>query len=630
MLAVENRCGVCGAGTGDGIGCEIRGTMRDVTRLVLAAAGMAIALAGAAAAVSAAPVHGIAMHGAVMHPAGMKAFPYVNPEAPKGGRLRLGMVGSFDSLNIFSFKGEKGAGIRGYVYESLLVRAGDEPFSLYGLIAETIDLAADRGEVTFQLRAEARFSDGKPLTAEDVLFSHALLRDRGTQNQRGYYAKVEKAEAAGPRGVRFVFKREANGEFDRELPLIIGLMPILPKHATRLDVFEDTSLERPIGSGSYVVDRIEQGRVLSYKRLETWWGKDLAVNRGRYNFGEISYEYFKDSASLFEAFKSGEVDLLADDDPVRWTTAYDFPAVREGRVVKREFPSKLSAGMNALAFNIRKPVFQDVRVREALILLFDFEWINRSLYGGVYRRTQSYFERSILSSSGQPTSVAEQALLAPFPGAVRGDVMDGTAALPKTDGSGSDRTNMRRALELLAQAGFRLEGRKLLHVATKAPLAFEILAQKRSEQRLLLSYVRALESIGVAVTLRMVDSSQHKQRTLQHQFDMVWEFWPGTLSPGNEQVYRWGSQSAELPGTFNIVGVKSPAADAMISALLAAQTYEELTAAARALDRVLRSGAYVVPLFHLPTVWVAHHSHLKSPETVPYSGIDLDTWWIGP
>ena len=228
------------------------------------------------------------------------------------------------------------------------MRAGDEPFSLYGLIAETIDLAADRGEVTFQLRAEARFSDGKPLTAEDVLFSHALLRDRGTQNQRGYYAKVEKAEAAGPRGVRFVFKREANGEFDRELPLIIGLMPILPKHATRLDVFEDTSLERPIGSGSYVVDRIEQGRVLSYKRLETWWGKDLAVNRGRYNFGEISYEYFKDSASLFEAFKSGEVDLLADDDPVRWTTAYDFPAVREGRVVKREFPSKLSAGMNAL------------------------------------------------------------------------------------------------------------------------------------------------------------------------------------------------------------------------------------------------------------------------------------------
>lgn len=604
--------------------------MRAVKNFVLALAGLAVALANAPADARAAPVHGIAMHGDVAHSAAMRSFPYVNPEAPKGGRLRLGLTGSFDSLNIFSFKGEKGAGIRGYVYESLLVRAGDEPFSLYGLIAETIDLAPDRGEATFHLRREARFSDGKPLTADDVLFSHALLRDRGTQNQRGYYAKVETAEAVGPRSVRFVFKREANGDFDRELPLIIGLMPILPKHATNLTRFEDTSLERPVGSGPYVVERIEQGRVLTYKRDDTWWGKDLAVNRGRYNFGEISYEYFKDSASLFEAFKSGELDLLADDDPVRWTTAYDFPAVREGRVVKREFPSRLSAGMNALAFNLRKPVFQDARVREALILLFDFEWINRSLYGGVYRRTQSYFERSSLSSFEQPASAAEKALLAPFSNAVRADLMDGTAVLAKSDGSGSDRTNMRRALALLAQAGYQLDGRRLQHTQTKAPLAFEILAQKRSEQRLLLSYVRALEAVGVAVTLRMVDSSQHKQRTLQHQFDMVWEFWPGTLSPGNEQVYRWGSQSADLPGTFNIVGVQSPAADAMISALLAARTYEELTTASRALDRVLRSGSYVVPLFHLPYVWVAHHAHLKSPETAPYAGFDIDTWWIGP
>lgn len=576
---------------------------------------------------NAAPVHGIAMHGAAAHPADMKAFPYVNPAAPKGGRVRLGVVGSFDSLNIFSFKGEKGAGVRGYVYESLLARAGDEPFSLYGLIAETIDLADDRSAVTFNLRPEARFSDGKPLTAEDVIFSHGLLRDRGTQNQRGYYAKVASTEQTGPRSVRFTFKREANGEVDRELPLIIGLMPILPKHATKLEAFENTSLERPIGSGPYVVERVEQGRLLTYRRDADWWGKDLPINRGRFNFGEISYEYFKDSATLFEAFKSGEVDLLGEDDPGRWTTGYDFPAVREGRVKKRAFASKLSAGMNALAFNLRRDVFQDPRVREALILLFDFEWVNRSLYGGVYKRTQSYFERSALSSFGVAASEAERKLLAPFASAVRADVMDGSAKLPVSDGSGNDRNNRRRALELLASAGYRLDGKQLVHATTKAPLQFEILAQKRAEQRLLLNYVRSLEAVGIAATLRMVDSSQHSQRTLQHQFDMVWEFWPGTLSPGNEQVYRWGSTSADLPGTFNIVGVKSPAADAMIAALLSARTYEDLTTAARALDRVLRSGQFVVPLFHLPDVWIAHHAHLKGPGTTPYSGFDLDSWW---
>lgn len=567
------------------------------------------------------------MHGGVAHPADMKAFPYANPDAPKGGRLRLGVVGSFDSLNIFTFKGEKGAGIRGYVYESLLARAGDEPFSLYGLIAETIDLADDRSAVTFNLRPEARFSDGKDITAEDVMFSHALLRDRGTQNQRGYYAKVANAEQTGPRSVRFTFKREANGEVDRELPLIIGLMPILPKHATKLDAFEATSLDRPIGSGPYVVDRVEPGRMLSYRRDARWWGKDIAINRGRYNFEEISYEYFKDSATLFEAFKSGELDLLGEDDPGRWTTGYDFPALREGRIVKREFASKLSAGMNALAFNLRRDVFKDERVREALIELFDFEWINRSLYGGVYKRTQSYFERSSLSSFGVAANEAERKLLAPFPGAVRSDVMEGTAKLPVTDGSGSDRGNRRRALELLASAGYRLEGKRLVNAATKAPLQFEILAQKRAEQRLLLNYVRSLEAVGVTATLRMVDSSQHSQRTLQHQFDMVWEFWPGTLSPGNEQVYRWGSASADLPGTFNIVGVKSPAADAMIGALLSARRYEDLTTAARALDRVLRSGQFVVPLFHLPNVWVAHQARLKGPASAPYSGFDIDCWW---
>lgn len=573
------------------------------------------------------PAHGIAMHGTPRQPAGMTSFTYANPDAPKGGRVRLGLVGSFDSLNIFTFKGDKGAGIRNYIYESLLVRAGDESFTLYGLVAESVDVPEDRRSVTFRLRPAARFSDGKPLTADDVIFSHALLRDRGTQNQRGYYAKAEKVERTGDHEVRFTFKAEANGEYDREVPLIIGLMPILPRHATDLATFENTTLAPPVGSGPYVVARVDQGRQLVYRRNPDWWGRDLAVNRGRFNFDEISYEYFKDAATHFEAFKSGALDVFGDDDPGRWTSGYDVPAVRDGRIVKREFPSRLAAGMNALAFNMRRPVFQDERVREALVHLFDFEWINRSLYGGVFKRTQSFFERSELSSFGAAADAREAVLLGPYQDAVRRDIRDGTARLPVSDGSGTNRENRRRANELLAAAGYALNGQRLVHRETGLPLAFEILAQKRSEQRLLLSFVRALEAVGISATLRMVDSAQHSQRVKNHQFDMVWEFWPGTLSPGNEQTFRWGSKSAELPGTFNIVGVKSPAADRMIQALLASRTQEDLTAAARALDRVLRSGIYVIPLFHLPNVMVAHASHLRGPAATPYAGFDLDTWW---
>ncbi len=505
----------------------------------------------------------------------MTALPYVNPMAPKGGRVRLGLVGSFDSLNIFSFKGEKGVGIRNYVYESLLARAGDEPFSLYGLIAERIDLPDDRRSIGFALRPAARFSDGHPITADDVIFTHTLLRDRGTQNQRGYYAKVERIDRLGDHDLRFIFKPDAGGAFDREVPLIIGLMPILPRHAVDLANFENTSLTPPIGSGPYRIARVDQGRQLSYRRNPDWWGRDLAINRGRFNIDEIGYEYFKDAATQFEAFKSGALDVMGDDDPGRWTTGYEFPAAKDGRVIKREFPSRLSAGMNALAFNTRRPLFQDAAVRAALIHLFDFEWINRSLYGGVFKRTESFFERSQLSSAGRPADARELALLAPFKGEVRPDILDGSARLPQTNGTGNDRGNRQTALKLLGAAGYELKGRRMLHRATGQPLAFEILAQKRSEQRLLLTYVRALEAVGIQANLRMVDSAQHSQRVKQHQFDIVWEVWPGTLSPGNEQVFRWGSQSADLPGTFNVVGVKSKAADAMIQALLAARSQEE-------------------------------------------------------
>jgi peptide/nickel transport system substrate-binding protein len=603
--------------------CQVKSMANCIGRAIVCVA----LLLSAGGSAEAEPTHAIAMHGMPKHAATMTSWPYADPDAPKGGRLRLGVVGSFDSLNVFSFKGEKAEGIRGFVFESLLARSGDEPFSLYGLIAESIDMPDDRSSVTFKLRPIAQFSDGRPLTADDVIFSHALLRDRGTQNQRGFYAKVERTEKLGPHQVRFVFKPDAAGVYDRELPLIIGLMAILPKHKTDLVNFENTSLETPVGSGPYMVAKVDQGRSIVYRRNPAWWARDLSVGRGRFNFDEIHYEYFKDAASHFEAFKSGELDLMGDSDPVRWTTGYNFPALTEGRIVKREFESRLPAGMNALAFNTRRPVFSDPRIREALIYLFDFEWINQSLYGGAFKRTQGFFERSFLSSFGIPASEAELRLLEPFPGAVSKAVLDGSYRLPVGSGRGDDRANRKAALELLNASGFRLEGKRLVHAVTRKPLTFEILAQKRSEQRLLLTYLRSLESVGIEVSLRMVDSSQHSQRTKQGQFDMVWEFWPGTLSPGNEQVYRWGSRSADMPGTFNVVGVKSAAADAMIQALLSARAQEDLTAAARALDRILRSGHYVIPLFHLPKVWVAHAAHLRAPALTPNSGFDLDTWW---
>ncbi len=569
------------------------------------------------------PAHGIALYGAPKQPPDFTHFSYVNPDAPKGGRLLIGAFGSYDSLNPLIIKGVAANGIRDFTIESLMARGLDEPFTLYGLVAETVEVPEDRSSITFNLNPKARFSDGTPITADDVIFSLQLLKEKGRPNHRTYFSKVAKAERLSDRSVRFTF--DAAG--DREIPLILGLMPVLPKHAINPDTYENTSLEAPIGSGPYRVGKIDAGRSITFVRDENYWGRDLPVNRGRYNFDEIRFDYFREGSVMFDAFKSGQIDLWPEEDPRRWANGYDFPAIRDGRAVKREFDIGLPAGMTALVFNTRRAVFKDSRVREALINLFDFEWINRTLYAGLYRRTQSYFERSILASPGRPADAREREILAPFPEAVKPAVMDGTYRFPSTDGSGRSRENQEKAFRLLQQAGYELQGGRLVEAKNGRQIEFEILASSTSQEGLLLSFARDVERLGIKVKLRVVDGAQYQQRMTDYDYDMIQNTWTSSLSPGNEQLFRWSSASAKQPGTYNFAGVENPAADAMIQAMLGAKTEDDFVSAVRALDRVLLSGDYVIPLFFIPKQWVAFWTRLKHPEKTPLFGYNVDSWW---
>jgi peptide/nickel transport system substrate-binding protein len=565
------------------------------------------------------------MHGEPAKDSGFAHFPYANPQAPKGGRLILAKRGSFDSLNPLIVKGVSAEGIREYVYESLLARAYDEPFSLYGLIAESVETPDDRSFVEFALNPAAKFSDGKPITTDDVIFSFELLRDHGRPNHRSYYKKVSKAEKTGDRKVKFTF----DGSGDREMPLIMGLMPVLPRHLIDPETFEKTSFVAPVGSGPYLVGEVKPGQSITLKRDPNYWAAKLPVNQGLYNFDEIRFDYYRDAGSLFEAFKAGAVDARPEDDPTRWTEGYHIPAVRDGRIVKEAFPVATPAGMSALVFNTRRPLFADQRVRQALIELLDFEWINRTLYHGQYARTQSYFARSDLSSHGRPADARERALLAPFASEVKPEIMDGTFSFPVSDGTGENREGRKRALALLEEAGYRLEG-GALRDQTGRQVSFEILASTRAEERLLLTYARALKQVGIDARIRQVDSAQYQRRKLNYDYDMIQYDWPVSLSPGNEQFFRWGSDGVATEGTYNYAGVRSAGVDAMIKALLEEKDSEGFVAAVRALDRLLLSGDYVVPLFHLPKQWLAYWSKLKRPAGTPLYGYQIDTWWAAP
>jgi peptide/nickel transport system substrate-binding protein len=610
---------------------------------VVAAAASLVAtiLAGGTLPALAQPRHAIAMHGEPALPAGFAHFPYANPSAPKGGRMTQGVLGSFDGLNPFIVKGLPPQGLRaplvsgsniitGYVVESLMARSYDEPFTLYGLLAHTVETDAQRSYVTFGLDPAARFSDGKPVTAEDVVFSWQLLRDKGRPNHRIYYSKVGKAEALDARTVRF----DLAGSDDRELPLILGLMPVLARHATNPETFEETSMAVPVGSGPYRVSKVDPGKSVTLSRNPDYWGRDIPVNRGVWNFDEVRFDYYRDQTAFHEAFKKGLFDVRRENDPGRWQTAYDFPALREGRVVKESFTSGLPKPSFAMVFNTRRAVFSDVRVREAIALLFDFEWVNHSIFFDLYRRSASYFEGSELSALKRPADARERALLAPFPDAVRADVLDGTWGPPTADGSGRDRATLRRALALFAAAGYELRGTELIERSSGRPLTFEIMVTARSEsvdeERLALLFASQLKRAGIVVRVRVADAVQFETRRIAFDFDMMQSRWDQSLSPGNEQAFYWSAAAADHNGSRNYMGVKSAAVDAMIDAILKAQTRPDVVAAVRALDRVLISGAYVVPLFHVPEQWIARWTHIERPATTSLHGYVPETWWRQP
>ena len=569
------------------------------------------------------PSYAIAMHGAPALPPDFTHMPYANPDAPKGGRLVQGLLGTFDSLNPFIVRGLAVQQIRGFVVESLMTRGNDEAFTLYGLLAKSVETDDARSYVTFHLDPLARFADGQPVTSDDVLFSWALLRDKGRPNYRQYYAKVTKAEAPDPLTIRFDF----GGVPDRELPLILGLMPILARHAVDPATFEDTSMTAPVGSGPYRVGAVKPGASVTLTRNPEYWGRDLPINRGLWNFDEIRLDFYREANGQFEAFKRGLYDFRVETEPLRWHDGYDFPAARAGEVIRDTIETGLPKPFEGLVFNTRRPLFSDIRVRQALTLLFDFEWINRNYFFGLYGRSAGFFAGSELSAYGRAPDERERELLKPYASDIPSDVLDGSYRLPVSDGSGRDRGALRSALNLLSEAGYDLDGTVLRQRATKKPLSFEILVTTRDQERIALAFTRDLKRAGIEASVRAVDAVQFDQRRLSFDFDMIQNRWDQSLSPGNEQYFYWGSEAADNQGTRNYMGAKDPAIDAMIAAMLAARERPAFVSAVRALDRTLMSGFYAIPLFNIGEQWIARWNRIERPKAIALTGYLPETWW---
>ena len=597
--------------------------LRVLLGAALALGVMPLAAPGEA---KAAESHALAMHGAPALPPGFAHMPYVNPDAPKGGRLIWGLLGTFDSLNPLIVRGIAVQQIRGYVIESLMARGNDEAFTLYGLLAKSVETDDARSYITFHLDPKARFDDGKPVTADDVLFSWELLRDKGRPNHRQYYSKVAKAEAPDPLTVRFDF----GGGNDRELPLILGLMPVLPRHAVDPATFEETTMTGPIGSGPYRVTAVKPGASVTLTRNPDYWGRDLPANRGLWNFDELRIDFYRESNGQFEAFKRGLYDFRVEYEPLRWHEGYDFPAARSGEVIRDTIKPGTPQPSEFLVFNTRRAIFSDVRVRQALTLLFDFEWINRNYFFGLYGRDAGFFAGSELSAYGRPADDRERALLKPFSAYIPPDILDGSYRLPVTDGSGRDRTTLRSALKLLSEAGYDLDGTVLRQRATKIPFAFEILVTTRDQERIALAYQRDLKRAGIEAGVRAVDPVQFDQRRLSYEFDMLQNRWDQSLSPGNEQAFYFGSQAADIPGTRNYMGAKEPAIDALIATLLEERERPAFVSAVRALDRALMSGFYAIPVFNMREQWIARWNRVERPMATALTGYLPETWWQKP
>ncbi|MEP0510739.1 MAG: extracellular solute-binding protein [Aurantimonas coralicida] len=573
------------------------------------------------------------MQGEPTLPADFDHLPYANPDAPQGGTMRYGVFGTFDNLNPVIVRGalttarglwfDKQFG--NLVFEPLMQRSMDEPFTMYGLLAETIETDDARNFVEFQLNPEATFSDGKPVRPEDVLFTVEMLREHGRPMYANWLRPAVEIEKVGENGVRFTFDDTA----DRETPMLISGLPVLPEHAFDRDTFEQTTLEPVIGSGPYVIDTVEPGQRIVYRKNPAYWGKDLPVKQGFDNYETIAIEYFRDANAQFEAFKKGLSHIYIEGDPNHWRTAYDFPAVTRGDVVLESFTSGAPSNMLGFVFNTRRDVFADRAVRKGLSMLFDFEWANHNLFYDAYARTGSFFQNSELSSFGRPASDEEQTLLGDHVDAVGPEVLDGSYAPMQTDGSGSDRKALQAAVSALRDAGYQFEGRSLIGPDGK-PLAFEILVQSSEQERIALAYKRSLDRVGIQATIRQVDDAQYQARKNAYDYDMILATYSASLSPGAEQVYRWGSVSRDLPGTFNYAGAADPALDTMIGEIVGARSREDFVTAVRAYDRLLISGYYVLPLFHLPEQWLARWKFIQHPETTPLYGYQLPAFWRDP
>ncbi|MEO0655563.1 MAG: extracellular solute-binding protein, partial [Pseudomonadota bacterium] len=548
-------------------------------------------------------------------------------DAPKGGRIVQGEVGSFDSLNPHILKGRVPWQLSFLAYESLLGRSYGEPFTLYGLLAESVETDEDRTWVEFTLREEARFSDGSPVTVEDVLWSYETLGTVGHPRYHGTWDKIASAEATGPRTVRFTFS-----EPDRELPLIMGMRPILKKAQWEGRDFAESGIDViPISTAPYVIDDYEPGRFVSLKRDPDYWGADVPFRRGTNNLDEIRMEFFGDAAVMFEAFKAGILTTMRETNAAKWEEQYNFPAVQSGDIVKSEIPHERPSGIAGLVMNTRNPIFQDWRVREAMITAFNFEFVNQLLNGGGAPRITSYFSNSVLGMAEGPAEGRVRDLLEPFAGDLPPGALEGYT-LPASDGSERNRAGIRRATALFEEAGWTVQA-GVLSDADGTPFTFEIVLNQGSSetQRIVDIYVSALSRLGITPAVSTVDSAQYKERTTAFDFDMAYYTRGLSLSPGNEQFLYWGSEAADTKGSRNWMGMKSPAAEAMIDAILNAGSQEDFIAATRALDRVLTSGRYVIPFWHNPVARLAHVTELKYPSELPiygdWIGFQPDLWW---
>ena len=570
------------------------------------------------------PKHAIAMYGDPALPPDFVSLPYVNPNAPKGGRIVFGERGGFDSFNPYILKGRAPWGVGSHVYESLLGRNWGEAFSLYGLLAESVETGPNRDWVEFTLRPEAKFSDGSPVTIEDVLWSYEILTKKGLPKYANSLGKITKTEQTGPRSIRFTFSEQ-----DREMPLILGLRPILKKSSWKDRDFAESGLDLPIGTGPYTVGEFEANRFVSFKRDPNYWGRDLPLNRGQYNLDEIRYDYFNDASVLFQAFTAGELTVYRELTAQKWKDQYNFPLVTSGEIVKSEIPHGRPSGMRGFVFNTRREIFQDWRVRDALIKAFNYEFINKVVNDGEAPRAVSYFSNSELAMGNGPATGKVLELLQPYKNSLLPDALE-AYALPTSNGDERNRKNLRDAANELSEAGWNVvDG--VLQNENGTPFTFEIVLRFASEEAIANLYADALKRLGISVTLTSVDDAQHLARRQTYDFDMIFNLWSLSLSPGNEQSLYWGAQGRTEPGTRNYMGVASVAVDAMIAKILASESHEDAVAATQALDRVLTTGRYVIPLWYYNISRIAHRKELTYPEKLPvygdWTGFMPEVWW---